>query len=111
MVSAARSNMKASAGALVMALSSRSAAGTGLRGPARGLRLDALEGLGLVDDEADMGAGADGVEPVLGGDLEGDLAPLDRRHLDRDLDRHTHERRREMLDRHLHPDRVLARLG
>ena len=58
-----------------------------------------------------MGAGADLVELVLDGGLEGDLAPLHRDDPHRDLDRHAHEGGREMLDRHLHPHRILARIG
>ena len=77
----------------------------------RGLGLQTLEGLGLVDDEAGMGAGADLVEIVLDGGFELDLAALHRRHLHRDLDRHSHQRRREVLDHDLHADRILAGIG
>src|SRR5437870_2572265 len=110
MVSAARSNMKLSA-ALVIAMSLWSSAGSRPCRPARGLRFDALEGLRLVDDEARMGAGADGVKLVLGGDFEGDLATVDRYGAHRDLDRHAHQGGREMPDRDLHADRILAGIG
>src|SRR6266852_7808456 len=109
-VSAARSNMKVSA-ALVIAIVLWSSAGSRPCRPTRGLCLDALEGFRLVDDEARMGAGADGVELVLGGDLERHLAALDRYGAHRDLDRHAHQGGCEMLDRDLHADRVLARIG
>ena len=40
-----------------------------------------------------------------------DLAPLDRGDADRDLHRAAGERRRQMLERDLHADRILARVG
>src|SRR4051812_47990640 len=78
---------------------------------ARGLRLEALECLGLVHDEADMRAGADLVELVLDRGLEEDLASLDLEDADRDLDRHAQQRRREVLDRDLHAHGILAGVG
>jgi hypothetical protein len=58
-----------------------------------------------------VGAGADLIELVLDRGFEEHLAPIHRRHPHRDLDRHAHERGREMLDRDLHADRILAGIG
>ncbi len=78
---------------------------------ARGFRFQALEGLGLVDDEPRMCAGAYSLQIVLHRGLEKDLASFDGRHHDGDLDRHAQQRRCEVFDRDLHPDGILAGVG
>src|SRR5258708_35439973 len=77
----------------------------------RRLRFQALDGLCLVDHEAHMGAGADGIDLVLCGHRESHLAALDRSHGGGDLDRRPRQGGGKMLDRHFHADRILVRLG
>ena len=48
---------------------------------------------------------------VLGGDLECNFAAFDRRHRRGDLDRHAGQRRRQVPDRYVDADRVLAGVG
>src|SRR5262249_14809922 len=75
------------------------------------LRLQTFDGLVLVDPEACMGAGANGIDLVLGGHRENHLAAFDRRHCDGDLDRRTRQGRGKMLDRYFHANRILVRFG
>src|SRR5262249_9507574 len=81
-----------------------------MRGEPGRLRLEPLEGFGFLDHEPRMGAGADLVEFVLDRDLERYLSPVDRNDAHRDLDRHPHQGRGEMLHGHFHSDRILARI-
>src|SRR5258708_22196211 len=81
-----------------------------MRGEPCRLLLEPLKGLGFLDHEPRMGAGADVVEFVLDRDLERYLASVDRNDAHRDLDRHPHQGRRKMLHGHFHPNRILARI-
>src|SRR5271165_852161 len=82
-----------------------------LRGEAGSLCLEPFEGLRFVDHEARVATRPDIVEFVLDGDLERDLASLHRCDAHRDLGRHAHEGRGEMLDRDFHAHRILSRIG
>src|SRR6202049_3547159 len=72
------------------------------------LGLQPFVGLGLVDHEARMGAGADRLELVLGGHFEGNLAAVDRRNLRGDFHVHAEQCRCEVPQCDLHADRILA---
>ena len=72
---------------------------------------EALKRLRLLHNEACVATATDIFEVVLDAGLEKHLATLDGRHAHRNLHRHAHEGRGEMLERDFHAYGILAGIG
>src|SRR5712691_9746549 len=89
----------------------RLVASSDLGGALGGFGPETLGTLADVENEAGVGAARDRLQVVLGGNVEGYLAALDRRHRGRDLDVHADQGRGEVTDADLHSDRILVGVG